>query len=273
MPEIPDLENIRTILTEAIGGATIESVELLKPHIVRMVPQEFEARVAGSSIDSIDRYGKFLLFHLISGDQIALNMMLVGRLQHVDPSKKRGKSVCWVLGLSDGSELRYLDQRYMGKTYLVAENDLKAIPQFVDMGPDVLDPALDEEAFLERLRKYRGQVKNVLTNAKFVAGIGNAYSDEILFVAGIHPFAKVKDLDEEQRRSIHRATREVMDWATPIVGEEMAGRTDKKPRDFLRVHRKGGQPCPVCGSPISELSPNKRTTSFCRTCQPGLTEI
>ncbi len=273
MPEIPDLENIRTILTDAIGGETIESVELLKPNIVRMVPDEFEAHVVGTAIESIDRYGKFLLFHLSSGDQIALNMMLVGRLQHVEPSKKRGKSVCWVLGLSDGCELRYLDQRYMGKTYLVAEDDLKAIPQFVDMGPDVLDPAFDDEAFLKRLRKYRGQVKNVLTNAKFVAAIGNAYSDEILFVAGIHPFAKVKDLDEEQRRTIHRAIREVMDWATPIVGEEMAGRTDKKPRDFLRVHRKGGEPCPVCGSPISELSPNKRTTSFCRTCQPGLTAI
>ena len=109
MPEIPDLENICTILTDAIGGETIESVELLKPNIVRMVPDELEARVVGTAIESIDRYGKFLLFHLSSGDQIALNMMLVGRLQHVEPSKKRGKSACWVLGLSDGCELRYLD--------------------------------------------------------------------------------------------------------------------------------------------------------------------
>ncbi len=124
MPEIPDLENIRTILTRTISGKTIESIELLKPQIVRMVAQEFEARVAGTSIESIDRYGKFLLFYLNSGDQIVLNMMLVGRLQHVHPSAKRGKSVCWVLGLSDGRELRYLDQRYMGMTYLAVIGDL-----------------------------------------------------------------------------------------------------------------------------------------------------
>ena len=113
----------------------------------------------------------------------------------------------------------------------------------------------------------------MLTNAKFVAGIGNAYSDEILFLAGIHPFAKVKDLDEEQRRAIYHAIHEVMDWAMPIVAQEMAGCTDKKPRNFLRVHRKGGEPCLVCGSLISEISPRKRITSFCRTCQPGLTTI
>ncbi|HJN93721.1 MAG TPA: DNA-formamidopyrimidine glycosylase family protein [Dehalococcoidia bacterium] len=273
MPEIPDLESIRAILNRDLAGATIESVEVLKPNVVRMAAGDFAARLTGVAIKTIDRYGKFLLFRLSSGDVLALNAMLVGRLQHVDPSKKRGGRTCWVLGLSNGRELRYVDLRLMGKTYLVKASEVGTIPQFVEMGPDVLDPAFSEDDFLERLRKYRGQVKNVLINAKFVAGIGNAYSDEILFVAGTHPFTKVKDLDEGRRRRLYQAIHEVFDWATPIVAAEMGEATDKKPRDFLRVHRKGGELCPVCGSTISEVSPNKRTTSFCRTCQPGITQI
>ncbi len=273
MPEIPDLESIRAILNRDLAGATIESVEVLKPNVVRMAAADFQARLTGAAIDTIDRYGKFLLFRLSSGDVLALNAMLVGRLQHVEPSKKRAGRTCWSLSLSNGRELRYVDIRLMGKTYLVDESEIGTIPQFQDMGPDILDPALTEDAFLERLRKYRGQVKNVLTNAKFVAGIGNAYSDEILFVAGIHPFTKVKDLDEEQRRRLYWSIHEVFAWATPIVGAAMGDQTDKKPRDFLRVHRKGGEPCPTCGAVISEVSPNRRTTSFCRTCQPGLTQF
>ena len=273
MPEIPDLENVRAILNRDLTGARVETVELLKPHIVRMPSAEFSERMTGVTFERIDRYGKFLLFQLDSGDILALNAMLTGRLQHVEPAKKRAARTCWLFGLSNGRELRYVDQRLMGKTYLVPAAELQTVPQFEEMGPDVLDPEFTEDDFLARLKKYRGQVKNVLVNYKFIAGIGNAYSDEILFVARLHPFAKVKDLEEGQRRRLYQAIREVFDWATPIVAQEMGDQTDKKPRDFLRVHRKGGDPCPECGAPISEIAPNNRVTSFCRTCQPGLTTV
>ena len=152
--------------------------------------------------------------------------------------------------------------------HLVATQALATVPQLGEMGPDVLDPKLTEGVFLERLRAYQGQVKNVLVNSKFIAGIGNAYADEILFVAGLHPFTKVSALDEAHRRSLYRAIHAVLGWAMPIVAEKMGEDTDGKPRDFLRVHRKGGQTCPTCGIAISEVSPNKRVTSFCRRCQP-----
>ena len=262
MPEIPDLENVRAILNRDLTGARVETVELLKPHIVRMPSAEFRERMTGVTFEQIDRYGKFLLFQLDSGDILALNAMLTGRLQHVEPAKKRAGRTCWLFGLSNGRELRYVDQRLMGKTYLVPADALQTVPQFEEMGPG-----------RARLKKYRGQVKNVLVNYKFIAGIGNAYSDEILFVDRLHPFAKVKDLDESQRRRLYQAIREVFDWATPIVAQEMGDQTGKKPRDFLRVHRKGDDPCPECGAPISEIAPNDRVTSFCRTCQPGLTTV
>ena len=199
---------------------------------------------------------------------LVVNAMLVGRFLHVPPERKRHARTCFTLTLSDGCELRYVDQRLMGNVYLVRQEELDQLPQLCEMGPDVLDPALDETAFLERLKRYRGQVKNVLVNAEFVAGIGNAYADEVLFVAQVHPFTMVSALSEERRRGLYRALHEVLDWAIPIVAEEMGEDTAKKPRDFLRVPRKSGEACPVCGATISEVSLNRRVTSFCRQCQP-----
>ncbi len=92
--------------------------------------------------------------------------------------------------------------------------------------------------------------------------------DEILFEAGVYPFTPVKDLSPERRAALHGAIGAVLRWASARASEEMGERIDVKPREFLRVHRKGGEPCPSCGGAISEVSPNRRITSFCRTCQP-----
>jgi len=269
MPEIPDLVNVAAVLNRRLPGVRVESVELLQPIVVRVARADFAARLQGATFGVVGRRGKFLLFGLESGEVLVVNAMLVGRFQYVAPERKRPARTAFVLSLSDGCELRYVDQRLMGKVYLVAAEALDSVPQLGEMGPDVLDPTLTEDVFLERLRRYRGQVKNVLVNAKFVAGVGNAYVDEILFVAGVHPFTKVSALDEAQRRGLYRAVHAVLAWAIPIVAAEMGEQTDKKPRDFLRVHRKGGQPCPTCGTTISEVSPNRRVTSFCRRCQPA----
>ena len=268
MPEIPDLVNVARVFNRRLPGLRVEGVALPQPIVVRLARAEFERRLRGAVFGQVRRHGKFLLFSLETGDVLVVNAMLVGRFQYVDPSTKRRGRTCFVLSLSDGRELRYIDQRLMGKVYLVPGTALDTVPQLGEMGPDVLDPALTVDVFQDRLKRYRGQVKNVLVNAKFVAGIGNAYADEILFVAGVHPFTKVGALDEARRRALYGAIHEVLDWAIPIVAEEMGEETDKKPRDFLRVHRKGGAPCPTCGRPISEVSPNRRVTSFCRVCQP-----
>ena len=95
-----------------------------------------------------------------------------------------------VLTLANGYDLRYVDERLMGKVYLVEEGALDQIPQFAEMGPDALSPELTDEVFAQRLRRHPGQIKGILVNHKFVAGIGNAYADEILFAASIHPYRK-----------------------------------------------------------------------------------
>ena len=125
---------------------------------------------------------------------------------------------------------------------------------------------------LERIRPYRGRIKGVITKSEFVQGIGNAYADEILWEARINPHVTRTSLSEEQLRELYRAAIRVTEWAIPLAAERMLtadGLDYSERRDFLRVHRRGGQPCPRCGANISELTSGQRITSFCRTCQPG----
>jgi len=141
------------------------------------------------------------------------------------------------------------------------------VPQFELLGPEPLDEALTLEVFRQRLRKQRGMIKNVLTHQRFVAGIGNAYSDEILFEARLFPHRQVSSLGPEEVERLYHAIRSVLTDAIHIIRSRLGAHIDVKLRDFLKVHNKGGQPCPRCGTRISQLTPNAQIISFCRNCQ------
>jgi formamidopyrimidine-DNA glycosylase len=268
MPELPDLEAIRDFLNQRLPGTRIEQAQVLIPVVFRIPKADFTAILEGNTFGEILRQGKFLLFHLDSGHQMVINPMLSGRLQYCHPREKRCAKTCMVLTLADGRELRYADERLMGKVYVVGREELGQIPQFAEMGPDTLSPELTEETFAERLRRHNGQVKNILVNHKFVAGIGNAYADEILFAAGIHPYRKRPTLSEEEVDRLYHAVHSVFQWAIPIVAEQMKENLPQEEvRYFLKVHRRGGQPCPICGNRITEITAGRRITSFCRHCQ------
>ncbi|HEX6032738.1 MAG TPA: DNA-formamidopyrimidine glycosylase family protein [Tepidiformaceae bacterium] len=272
MPEIPELEAIRGFFNEQIRGKEIATAETRIPPVFRTPASELRETLPGDTFGEVLRHGKFLLFPLASGRVLAINPMLTGRFQYLDPTPKLPAKTCLVMNIKDGKQLRYVDDRLMGKVYLVAAEQLGAIPNWATNGPDLLDPKLTEEAWLAAIKKYRGQIKGVLTNAEFVQGIGNAYSDEILWEAKVNPYTARTKLSEDELRELYRAAHRVMEWATPLVREAMVkGDTldYEERRDFMRVHRLGGKPCPRCGSNISEITANQRVTSFCRTCQPG----
>jgi formamidopyrimidine-DNA glycosylase len=268
MPEIPDLEAIRGFLNQRLPGVAIEQAEYLIPVVLRVPKEEFVSTLPGDVFGKTARRGKFLLFSLKSGRLLVINAMLTGRFQYLRPDVKRRARTCFVLGLANGWELRYADERLMGKVYLVAANALESVPQFAEMGPDALEVA--EEEFAQRIRRFTGQIKNILVNLRFVAGIGNAYADEILFAARLHPYRKRTALSAEDIERLYQAIHKVFAWATPIVAEQMReGLNYEERRDFLKIHRRGGEPCPVCGTRISEITAGQRITSFCRNCQPG----
>lgn len=268
MPEIPDLEAIRGFLNDRLPGVRIEQADVRIPVVFRVPKDDFLRTMEGNVFGQTERYGKFLLFGLKSGYRLVINAMLTGRFQYVQPDAKKRAKTCLVLALKNGWELRYWDDRLMGKIYLVPEDRLSDVPQFSDMGPDAL--AVSQEEFAQRIRKFTGMIKNILVNHKFVAGIGNAYVDEILFAAKIHPYRKRTTLKDEDVARLYKAMHKVFDWATPIVAKQMQDELNyEERRDFLKVHRKGGEPCPVCGTRISEITAGQRITDFCRNCQPS----
>jgi formamidopyrimidine-DNA glycosylase len=268
MPEIPDLEAIAGFLNRRLPGVRIDDAQAVIPVVFRVPKTELEGVLRGNVLGQTARRGKFLLFDLESGHKLVVNPMLTGRFQYVASGEKRRARTCLVLTLADGHDLRYGDQRLMGKIYLVPDAELQEVPQFAEMGPDALDEELTEEVFAQRLRRHNGMIKGILVNHRFVAGIGNAYADEILWAAGLHPYRKRPSLSEEDVHRLYEAVRSVMNWAIGIVAERMKDSLAyEEVRDHLRVHRRGGEPCPVCGTRISEITAGQRITSFCRNCQ------
>jgi formamidopyrimidine-DNA glycosylase len=270
VPEVPDLEAIRGFLNQRIVGKSVQRVDVFIPIVIRIPRDDFIRLLTGDTFGEVHRYGKFLLFSLASERILVINPMLTGRFTYVDRKARRFARTCFSLAVDDENELRYADDRVMGRVYLVPVDQLNTVPQFAEMGPDVLSPELTEQAFRDRLRRHNGMIKGILVNAKFIAGIGNAYSDEILWEARIHPYRKRTQLSDEDISRLYAAIHSVFDWANPIVAKVFSESLDYTEwREHLRVHRRGGQPCPRCGSRISEITAGQRITSFCRTCQPG----
>ena len=269
MPELPDLEVIREYLGPRLAGVTIASAEVRRPLVVRnLLGGELAAHLVGCCFASVGRRGKFLLLELEGGLTLVINPMLAGRIRYGEPLQRPRVRDALVLGLGDGHELRYHDAADMGKVYLA--RDLDQVPAFAGQGPEATDPELTLDVFSQRLRRHHGEVKGILTNPSFLAGIGNAYADEILWSARLYPFRRRPDLDDKEIARLYEAMRSVLAQAIATLRERVGEAIDVEVRDFTAVHGKAGQPCPRCGSPVSEVKRQRAATHFCRTCQPGL---
>ena len=274
MPELPELEVVCEVLRRRVVGQTIVAVEVSPagdPIVARDLTRNgFEPMLIGATCAEVARRGKFLLFSLKPAAPagplcLVVNPKLTGRLQLAAPGDKRHAKTHVVLTLSSGTQLRYVDQKTMGQLYLT--RTLDPIPDFAGLGPEPLAISLDE--FRERLRPFRGEIKGILTLGEFVAGIGNAYADEILWAARLHPYRKRTQFTPEEMVRLYEAMRATLLEAIGKVRAEIGEAIHLEPREFMAVHLKTGAPCPRCGTPISLVGANQRITNFCRMCQPG----
>ncbi len=271
MPELPELEVVREVLERRLAGRRIEAITIAPrggPIVVRdLSGQGFSRVLTGARWGSVARRGKFLLLSFVDSPYIlAVNPKLTGRFQLCAPGDPKAGPVHVVFRFaSPVEELRYVDARRMGQLYLT--QDLGAVPTFDEMGPDALEVSLEE--FRSRLRPFRGEIKGILTRAAFLAGIGNAYADEILWHARIHPYRKRTSLTPEEIDRLYASLRATLIESTEKVRQEMGEAIHLKPREFFAVHMRAGEACPRCGGPISAITANQRITNFCRACQPG----
>lgn len=269
MPELPEIEALVQRLAPRLVGQPVVRLEIHRPLVLRsLLPEaDFETAIIGRCVTALERRGKYFLIGL-DGLWLATNFMLTGNLTWPGPGDRVRTRDYYTLGFGEHLAMRYHDPRGMGKTYLVRE--LASIPGFSAMAPDPLSEGYTREVFLQQLKGQTGEIKGVLTRDRIASGIGNAYADEILFAAGIYPFVKSSRLAAEQRDRLYEALREVLASRIAYLLRYWPPAMNLHWREGLLVHGRGGEPCPRCGTPISEINVGKRPTSYCRACQPGL---
>ncbi len=290
MPELPDLAIVADALHAALAGRSLEAATTPDPLVVRGTPAELAALV-GRRLERVRRQGKFLFIELDAG-RVVVNPMLTGRFQLAAPATKAPtktsvvlrfgrrtrpaadaaswtEGASWLPGDHDPAEVRYRDPTRMGKVYLEPPGVDRPIAGLRpgEQGPEVDSPELTLDVWRARIRRHPGELKNLLKNQAFVAGLGNAYSDEVLHAARLLPFRARRSLAADEIDELYVAARETVAAAIDTLRARVPPTFETQVRDFLAVHGKGGQPCPRCGTRITEISPGGFVTSYCRGCQ------
>jgi len=271
VPELPEVETITRELCPRLVGRSITAVEVLWPNSIAVpdVPT-FRREVIGLSISEVSRRGKYIIFSADSFRHLLVHLRMTGQLRLIPAPQDRHPHDRVCFSLDNGETLCFRDPRKLGRLWLVDD------PQTVlgHLGPEPLNPALTPAEFAARLRQHRGQLKPLLLNQRFLAGLGNIYTDEALFLSGLHPCRRASTLSEAEATRLLAAIREVLREAISEGGTTFDGayrRVDGESGQHqhrLQVYRRTGQPCPRCGTPIVRIVVGGRGTHFCPRCQP-----
>ncbi|MDY6996045.1 MAG: DNA-formamidopyrimidine glycosylase family protein [Actinomycetota bacterium] len=273
MPELPEVEALADHLRRHAVGLTVGRVDVAAFSVLKTFDPPATA-LAGQTVTGAYRLGKYL--GVQAGDlHLIAHLSRAGWLRWSDklaaaPLKPGKGPIALRVHLGTPGEGPGFDLTEAGTQKRLAVwlvTDPLAVPQIAALGPDAL--ALDQQGLAEALTPHSGRIKTVITDQKVIAGIGNAYSDEILHVAKLSPFATANKLTEAQLATLHEAMISVLtDAVTRSVGQGAATLKGEK-RSGLRVHARTGLPCPVCGDTVREVSFADKSFQYCPTCQTG----
>lgn len=258
MPERPDLDYVVPILDAELRGRAIVGERVRKPVVMRAL-----APVQGS-IASVVRRAHFVVFDL-GAYTLAIAPMLAGRFQLVTPPAKDPADLAVAFELDDGRELRYRDDVQMGKVYLVRAGD--PVPGLTTVGIDVLSPAFTVDELTRRLKGRREQLKVFLMDKTAIDSFGNAYADETLWEARLHPKRGASSLKAHEIAALHAAMVKVIHDSSAVIQTRRPA-LDEKLRDFLQVRGRAGDPCSRCGTRIRTTGVRGHDAFFCPVCQP-----
>jgi len=269
MPELPEVESVVRTLRDgrpSLVGARIRSVLPVWPGVFSPnSPDAAPAQLEGCCVASIGRLGKYMIFALDCPGRPSLSLVIhlrmTGRLFLVPESVAIERHTRLALMLDGGLALRFDDPRKFGRVWLTDDPETVT----AGMGPDALTVGLDE--FAARLAGHRRQLKPLLLDQSFVAGIGNIYADESLHRAGLHPLRTSSGLLPDEVRRLHAAVISVLGEAVAAGGANIDG-VFKAGSFVVTVYGREGAPCRTCGTPISKIRVGQRGTHFCGQCQP-----
>ena len=272
MPELPDLEYVRDHLASWLPGHRIVSARLHQPLVIRLpAGGVFGEWLRGRRIQAVRRHGPFLVVSM-EDTVMVVHFMLTGRFSQTEATARRPGFCCFSVVLDDGRALHYLDRKKMGKVYVDQALPtgeplhVEAIPLYTRQGVDVLSPEFTLERFRELVSVRRQQVRVFLMDQTNISAIGNAYADEILFEAALHPKVPCNRLTPDQVQRLWRSVVGVIRWAVDEVNRA-APPLEREVRDHLRVRNRKGQPCPKCGTTIRRVSVLGWDAFYCPSCQ------
>lgn len=259
MPELPEVETVLRTVAPRLTGRTILDARFSSRFVMREDPDLAAEAVRGRRVETLQRYGKFIVVSLSGGVELSFHLGMTGKLLWEGTPGPYTRAVFE----TDGGLLLFDDIRQFGRIEL---NGRRAAA----LGPDAL--TITEEDFVRRLGLRRGRIKPLLLNQAFVGGMGNIYTDEALFRARIHPLARAERLGQARVRRLYRAMQEVLMESVARGGSSISDYVDAEGRAgafqlLHRVYGKEGEPCPACGTAIRRTVVGQRGTHYCPRCQ------
>ncbi len=264
MPELPEVETIARALRPELTGRKIVSVRLLWARtLATPSAAEFEERIVGQSFVEIGRRAKYLQLEL-SRSNLFVHLRMSGDLSLKENGYLADKHDRLHLGLSDGRVLVFNDTRKFGRVWLVSDPD----EVIGGLGPEPFDPSFTAQMLHELLHGRRRQMKPLLLDQRFIAGLGNIYTDEALHFSQVHPLRLSDTISVSEAEKLLHAIRTVLQSGIEHNGASIDWvYRGGSFQNHFRVYDRAGQPCPVCGTPIQRIVVGQRGTHFCPTCQ------
>ena len=279
MPELPEVETLRRDLEKEVVGKRIKQVDVSGMRSIRRHPNKkhFAGKLEGHKIMGVDRRGKYLLVKLEGGDVLVVHLGMSGQLLRSKGSAKEkpDKHTHVVITFTQAGRLRFIDPRTFGELFVTTPEELPdEVPELGHLGFDPIDNMMSWTQFAEMLHDRKAKLKALLMDQKFVAGIGNIYSDEILFAAGLRYDRLSDSLSTQEVRRLYRAMVETLQEAIKHRGSSLA---DEQYRDLFgevgefqslhKVYDREGEACRRCRSTIVRVKANGRSSFLCPQCQ------
>ncbi|MDT3706815.1 MAG: bifunctional DNA-formamidopyrimidine glycosylase/DNA-(apurinic or apyrimidinic site) lyase [Thiobacillus sp.] len=269
MPELPEVETTRLGLLPRLRGRALKRIVVRNPQLRWPVPDDLETRLAGLTLDTLDRRGKYLLFDFGVAAQI-VHLGMSGSLRLVDPDEPAAlhDHVDWLF--DDGSVLRLRDPRRFGA--VLWTDDVARHPLLAHLGPEPLTPAFDATYLHAQCQRRNAAIKQVIMDAQVVVGVGNIYASESLFHAGIRPATAARRLSRPASARLAAAIKKVLAAAIAAGGSSLRDYVGSggEPGYFqlqTRVYDREGLPCTVCATPIRRIVQGQRASFYCPACQ------
>lgn len=273
MPELPEVEIIRQYLDEQLPGRTIACADILLPRQLKYPePEAFQSLVAGKRMKGMRRRGKYLLLDLHDGSTIVFHLRMTGSLVYDPSGRQRDAYARMVFHLADGGALIFADVRTFGCVYGFAACETIDVPGLQSLGPEPLSDDFTSSYLAAAIKGRRQPVKSFLLDQRRIAGLGNIYADEALFLARIDPRRAAGSLSAQECRCLAESVRKVLrdgiaDGGTTFRDYRNGAGESGHHQEHLYVYHREGKPCPICGRPVEKTTVGGRGTHFCAHCQ------